>query len=34
MPWVVTEFQELAFTFGTLIASLGILVLLGKWWAQ
>jgi hypothetical protein len=33
-PWVLSEFQELAVVFGTVLISLTILVLLGNWWAQ
>ena len=32
MPWVGTEFQEVGFVFGTVIISIGLLVLLGRWW--
>ena len=34
MPWVVTEFQELAFVFGTMLVSFIMMVILGRWWAS
>ena len=34
MPWVLSEFQELAVVFGTVIISIGILVALGQWWQR
>ena len=34
MPWVLSEFQELAVVFGTVIISLGIMVVLGQWWQK
>ena len=34
MPWVLSEFQELAVVFGTVIISIGIMVVLGQWWQK
>ena len=34
MPWVLSEFQELAVVFGTVLISLVLMVILGSWWAR